>query len=211
MILFDLAGTEAHPVYQEMAIANGDRHYDFLRSIVLASVATSKPFLSHYLIKALNFHAIACLHTSAGQYRPCDVAVGPYTPPSFYRVHDLMDDFINSANVSMTSTATDPVALSAFVLWRLNVIHPFINGNGRTARACSYYVLCVAAGGWLPGSPILPELITQNRSEYVDALRHADASAASGAFDLTFLHSFLIRLLNQQLAATVPANPSASS
>ncbi len=205
MILFELARSEAHPAYEEMAIANGDRHYDFLRSIVLAATATKKPFLSHYLIQALNFHAIVCLHTSAGQYRPCKVVVGTYEPPDFYRVHDLMDDFINTSNVMLGAEAQDPVALAAYVLWRLNLIHPFINGNGRTARASSYYVLCIAAGGWLPGAPILPELLTQNREEYVAALRHADSSVATGTLDLVPLHSLLGRLLQQQLSSTSPA------
>lgn len=40
MILYELSNSEAHPVYQEMAIANGNRQYDFLRSIVLAAVNT---------------------------------------------------------------------------------------------------------------------------------------------------------------------------
>ena len=45
-------------------IANGNRHYDFLRSIVAASLETQRPFLSEYLIRALNFQAIACLHAA---------------------------------------------------------------------------------------------------------------------------------------------------
>jgi hypothetical protein len=65
--------------------------------------------------------------------------------------------------------------LAWMALWRLNYI-PFINGNGRTARAASYFVLCCKAGGWLPGNPILPELLRQNRPAYVAALQKADAS-----------------------------------
>ena len=189
-----------------MAIANGDRQYDFLRSIVLASVKSDKPFLSHHLVKALNFQAITCLHTNAGEYRPWFVTVGNHKPPEHFRVPDLMDDFINTVNVSIANA--DPVALAAYVLWRLNFIHPFNNGNGRTARAASYYVLCVKSGGWLPGSPILPELLVQNRSIYVQALQAADASLGTGQLDLTQLHALLSQLLKQQLVSTQtpPAN-----
>src|SRR5690606_15364686 len=95
----------------------------------------------------------------------------------------------------------DPVALAAFVLWRLNHIHPFINGNGRTARVSAYYVLCVRTGGWLPGQQILPELIRANRPEYVAALKAADAALAAGQLDLGPLHALLTRLLNEQLAS----------
>jgi Fic family protein len=65
-----------------------------------------------------------------------------------------MDDSVNQVNLWWQSA--DPVALATFVLWRLNNIHPFINGNGRTARAATYFVLCVKAGGWLQGTTILP-------------------------------------------------------
>ena len=69
----------------------------------------------------------------------------------------------------------DALTLAAYCLWRLNHIHPFINGNGRTARALCYYVVCVKFGGPLPGAPILPELIRQNRDAYVRLLRSIDA------------------------------------
>lgn len=197
MILFDLTGNENHPAYQDMEISNGNRQYDFLRSVVLASVQIAGPFLSHALIKALNHHAITCLHISAGDYRPCAVHVGDHDPPEFYRVEGLMDDFVNRVN--RYGEAMDPVALAAFVLWRINFIHPFINGNGRTARAACYLVLCVKLGGWLPGETILPELLRRERDAYVVALREVDAAFARGTADLSALHELLERLLREQL------------
>ncbi|MDQ8050864.1 Fic family protein [Luteibacter sp.] len=208
MILFELTGSETNTVYQEMAVANGLRQYDFLKSVVEASVAIGRPFLSQAVIKALNFHAITCLHTNAGEYRPCPVIVGKHQPPEHYRVQALMDDFVNVVNRNWE--ATDPVVLAAFVLWQLNFIHPFINGNGRTARAACYFVLCLKTGHWLPGQTILPELIKQNRVEYVTALEHADTSArATGQADLAPLHALLTRLIDEQLQSHQPAGEDA--
>lgn len=198
MILFELTGTEDHPIYQELEAANGARQYDFLRSIVMAALGAKRTFLSQQVLKALNYQAIACLHTNPGEFRPCPVYVGEYTPPEHYRVQALMDDFVNQVN-SVWHHA-DPVQLAAFVLWRLNNIHPFINGNGRTARAACYFVLCVKAGGWLPGETILPELLRQNREEYVAALKVADAGPKDEAnHSMTPLHELISRLLDQQL------------
>lgn len=208
MILFEITGTEQHPSYQELEIANGNRQYDFLRSVVTASLAMGRPFLSAHIIKALNFQAITCLHTNSGEYRPCKVQVGDYHPPDHYRVEALMEDFINQVN--RLWELTDPVVLAAFVLWKLNHIHPFINGNGRTARAASYFVLCVKAGQWLPGTTILPELLRRNRPAYVEALRAVDNSIAGGTLDLAPLHTLLATLLEQQLngaATEVPVDP----
>ena len=109
-----------------------------------------------------------------------------------------MDDFINSVNRGWEKT--DPVALATFVLWRLNYIHPFINGNGRTARAAAYFVLCVAAGTWLPGDTILPERLRQDRDNYVEALKRADSQyEETGQPDLGPLHALVSAHLDQQL------------
>ena len=106
----------------------------------------------------------------------------------------------------------DPVALATYVLWRLNYIHPFINGNGRTARAAAYYVLCVAAGNWLPGDTILPELLRQNRDEYVEALKVADLNfEEAGEPDLRPLHAIVSRLLSSQLGVEEPVSDSDSA
>lgn len=201
MILHELVGTEAHPIYQELQISNGARQYDFLRSAIGASLALGRDFLSTSVIKALNFHAITCLHVSAGEFRPCLVKVGEdptaYYPPEHYLVQARMDEFVNVVNRRWDSV--DEVTLAAYVLWQLNLIHPFINGNGRTARACCHYVLCLRFKSWLPGKSILPELITHNRPEYVAALKVADAG------DLSALHALLSRLLEEQLKSAEPA------
>jgi Fic family protein len=206
VILFELVGTEDHPVYEELEISNGNRQYDFLRSVVLASLKVGKPFLSQHVIKALNFQAITCLHTNAGEYRPCPVIVGDYEPPAHYRVTALMDDFVNTVNRIWDTT--DGVVLAAYVLWRLNAIHPFINGNGRTARAAAYFVLCLKAGGWIQGEPILPELLKAHRPEYVAALKAADQSYQAGNLDLSALHALLTRLLETQTQAVPNDQPA---
>jgi Fic family protein len=198
VILIDLMGTEADPVYQALQISNVARQYDFLRSIVLASIDSDRKFLSQHIIKALNFHAITCLHANAGEYRPWFVEVGDYTPPPHFKVQALMDDFVNLVNSRWE--AADPVWLAAFVLWRLNHIHPFINGNGRTARAICYFVLCVKSGGWLVGDVTLPELLVDRRSDYVLALKQVDLSTLAGHIDLAPLQALLSELLTQQFA-----------
>lgn len=206
MILFEITGAENNPIYQELEVSNGIRQYDFLRSIVAASMAVKRPFLSEHILKALNFQAITCLHTNAGEYRPCEVTVGEYSPPAHYRVEALMEDFVNQVNRSWESF--DPVVLAALVLWGLNSIHPFINGNGRTARAACYFVLCIRLGQWLPGTVILPELIRRERDAYVVALKAVDESAKAGALDLTALHKLLVTLLQEQLQSANPPPPA---
>lgn len=205
MILFELTGNESHPAYQELEIANAERHYSFLQSIVTTSISVDRPFISKTVLKALNYHAIACLHTNAGEFRPCEVSVGAYSPPSAFQVNALMDDFVNFVN-RIWQTA-DPIFLAAYVLWRLNHIHPFINGNGRTARAACYFVICVSNGGLLPGTQILPTLLKKNRPKLVASLQAADSSIVGGGeIDLSELHGLISELLQEQLSTAKSAD-----
>lgn len=215
MIIFELVGREDNPVYQALEVSNGNRQYDFLNSIIVASLAMGRPLLSQHVIKAFNFQAITCLHTNPGEYRPCPVEVGAHKPPEHYRVPALMDDFVNVVNRNWDQT--DSVFLATYVLWRLNNIHPFINGNGRTARAACYFALCLKSGGLLRGNIILPELIRQNRDEHIEALQVAhDSFAQTGEPNLAPLHAIVTRLIDQQMqsagiaADSVAANPSSA-
>lgn len=204
MFVFELVGQEDHPVYQKLAVENLDRQYSFLQSIVEASLGLGQPMLSIEIIKALNYHAISCLHFSPGEFRPCPVKVGDFDPPPHFQVPALMQMFTNQVNRAWESA--DAVELAAFVLWRLNNIHPFVNGNGRTARVAAYFVVCVKAGGWLPGEKLLPERIRERRPDYVAALQVADSTG-----DLKPLHALLSELLDQQMEEAEAAAKAAET
>ena len=203
MILYELFGDEQHPAYRQLSTDNLRRQYDFLRSIVNTVLSIDHTMISTSLITALNYHAISCLHVNAGEYRPCPVTVGAHHPPDHYRVPEMMDSFINEVNRFWDSR--DALVLAAYCLWRLNYIHPFINGNGRTARALCYFVVCVKAGGWLPGQSILPELIRQDHDEYVSLLRSTDNDFRNGRLEyLDGLYTFVSNLLRKQLQSIQP-------
>lgn len=197
MYVFDLVGgDEEDPIYQSLAIDSLGRQYDFLKSIVKTSLSLKRDMLSLEVILSLNHHVISCLHATAGQLRPCGVSVGKHTPPPYYQVPPLMNMFIDEVNRKWQSA--DPIFLATYVLWRLNHIHPFVNGNGRTARAACYFILCLKFDRWLEGKPNLPELIRRDRPEYVAALEHATDTYEQGKIDLSILHSLLERLLDEQ-------------
>jgi Fic family protein len=92
-----------------------------------------------------------------------------------------------------------PTMLASYGLWRLNWIHPFIEGNGRTARAVCYYLLCVRSGALLGGKKIVPERIREDRGPYVAALRAADQAWNQGHYDLSAMEAYLARLVEDQL------------
>src|SRR5262245_20714875 len=87
----------------------------------------------------------------------------------------------------------------AYLMWRLNWIHPFADGNGRTARMTSYVVMSIRIGRVLPGAPTIPEQIVENRKAYFDALDAADQACAKGHADVAKMEELLSALLANQL------------
>lgn len=173
MNLYEWVGkSESHPVYQKLAASSVLRQYHFLDSVIVAALEARWPKVSNTLICALNHHAITCLHTHAGQFRPWQVTVENRDTPLFYLVPDLMDEMVSEINRYWDQV--DDLLLGAYALWRLNWIHPFINGNGRTARALCYYLICVKNGGFPTDRRAnLPALIGSHYEDYLNAIREA--------------------------------------
>ena len=76
-------------------------------------------------------------------------------------------------------------------MWRLNWIHPFDDGNGRTSRIVSYVVLMIRSGFILPGTPAIPDQIVLDRSGYFRALDEADAACREGLIDVSTMEGLL--------------------
>ena len=91
------------------------------------------------------------------------------------------------------------IHLASYLMWRVNWIHPFENGNGRTSRAISYVVLCIRLGFLLPGDNTIPDQITDDKKDYYAALDEADARWTDGKLDVSKMEELLEALLGRQL------------
>lgn len=154
-----------------------------------------------YSLWALNYAAVANISQFGGRYREEPIYVGNHCPPHFKDVPNLMDRFFSLIHENWT-LLEHPTYLAAYALWRLNWIHPFVEGNGRTARAACYYLICMKHGQLLGGRKIVPERIRENRQPYYAALQAADRAWDQGQFDVKELASYLADLLKAQLSET---------
>mmetsp|Transcript_30288 Transcript_30288/g.65489 ORF Transcript_30288/g.65489 Transcript_30288/m.65489 type:complete len:574 (+) Transcript_30288:454-2175(+) len=68
--------------------------------------------------------------------------MGP-AAPNLPRLTLALCDFIN-ASLADKSDAWTPDAIAAAVLWGVGFLHPFRDGNGRTARAVAFFILATA-------------------------------------------------------------------
>jgi fido (protein-threonine AMPylation protein) len=124
------------------------------------------------------------------------------------RALDVMNGLLAESRAEGTNEehrAALVVRSAAFALWRFNWIHPFAGGNGRTARALAYLVLCIDYGAPIPGRPSMPTLIARRRKAYEAALRAADAADLEGREDLAAMVKLLSATIIEQLRHAVLA------
>jgi Fic family protein len=180
--------------------ANALEQTDQVQKLIMSYVADGREFkLRPSTILTLQRTALNGISQYAGLWRPAEIHIGEsrHEPPGAHLVPELIEDMCEYVNQNLGKAS--PVHLAAYIMWRLNWIHPFTDGNGRTARAVSYLTLSVATGMILPGSKTIPEQIIANRNPYYAALESADAAWAKDQTDVSTLEKLLSDMLAAQL------------
>lgn len=158
----------------KLEAANGLRQAERVRQYVM-EVLDGRPFrLRLPMILDLNRCAIEGLDAYAGNFRPgvVEISESAHQPPEYFRVPTFVDDLCEYVNENWGTASA--VHLSSMVMWRMNWIHPFTDGNGRTSRAVSYLVLCAHTRLLLAGPETIPEQIVARKAPYYAALEAAD-------------------------------------
>jgi Fic family protein len=108
-----------------------------------------------------------------GRFRPGDVTVGGYRPPKYHEVPALMEQYCRWLREFKLSSLLEtlPVILAAHVYFEM--IHPFMNGNGRTGRMIEYFLL-LKTGLPLTAGHILSNHYNQTRDNYYHYLSRVD-------------------------------------
>lgn len=188
---------EGRVLYNRVQERNLARQYDLLINCIEVGVVQGVRAFDKYLLWSLNASAVANISQFGGQFREEPVYLKNHRPPHFEKVSHLMDQFIST--VQENWYIWSEYTLASYVLWRLNWIHPFIEGNGRTARAACYYTLCAKFGGLPGGSIILPERIRHDRGPYYEALSEADQEWHGGELKFPKMEAYIARLFDEQV------------
>lgn len=185
----------------ENAIAQFDMVLDLIDEAVRG---TGRFRLRPSRITDLHRIAMDGVHPLAGVFRhsPVSIAGSLHTPPREYLVSGLIEEMCDWIQDHWSAPA---IQLCAYVMWRLNWIHPFADGNGRTARAVAYLVLCARSGFALPGKHTIPEQIAENRPPYYAALEKIGSSIDANNPDLSVMEELLSVALQAQLDSAFTA------
>lgn len=170
-------------------------HYDAVGW--MRDLADAAAPLGEATICELHRRIVACSQPAiAGSYSrlPRRTAGSPVVFPNPMNVPTLMADF----GRQLASLNPDPA--NAFAAhFRLTAIHPFADGNGRTARLLMNLVLI--RGGYPPVA-VRPE----DRKGYLDALEGGSLAEDTSDFD-TFMHRRLLETLERYVAVVREALP----
>jgi len=167
----------------------------------VADYVSSQGIITEGLIREIHRRLVDNVRGNSaqpGQYRTIQNYVANsltrkviYTPPTAYEVPILMAELVEWIQNEQTIPA---VLLSGIAQFQLVHIHPFLDGNGRTARLLS--TLCLYRSGYdFKRLFTVSEYYDRNRQDYYNAIQ----SVRSNNMDMTGWLEYFCKALETQM------------
>lgn len=117
-----------------------------------------------------------------------------YMPPDCNRIEQLMEEFCAFANRKDDGEFVHPILKGIILHFLIGYIHPFADGNGRTARAIFYWYL-VSKGYWLVEYMSISKVILDAPAQYSRAYLHTEFDNN----DLTYFLQYNLNCMERAL------------
>jgi Fic family protein len=96
-----------------------------------------------------------------------------YTPPSFQEIPEFVESLCDFFNNDNPRTFIHPIIRGIIVHFMLAFMHPFVDGNGRTARALFYWYM-LKEGYKLTEYMSISRVIAKSKTNYEKAFRYVE-------------------------------------
>lgn len=113
-----------------------------------------------------------------------------FHPPPYVEIKDLVDDLIDFFNSDDQEKFIHPIVKGIIIHFMIGYIHPFSDGNGRTARALFYWYL-LKNGYWLTEYLSISRLILRSKTQYARAYLYTETDEN----DLTYFIKYNLRTM----------------
>lgn len=118
-----------------------------------------------------------------------------YTPPNSEKIDALIKQFILIANDKNNQDGfIHPILKGIMLHFLVGYIHPFVDGNGRTARALFYWYL-IKKGYWLIEYMSVSRIILKAKAQYARAYLHTEYDDN----DLTYFFIYNLKCIAEAL------------
>jgi Fic family protein len=111
-----------------------------------------------------------------------------HTPPSHTVLPDALNWLYRFFNEELEEEFIHPIIRAGIIHFMIGYLHPFADGNGRTARALMYWYL-LRKGYWLTEYLSISRVILRSKRQYEMAYLHSEHDNA----DLTYFVRYLLR------------------
>ena len=118
-----------------------------------------------------------------------------HTPPEYTEIPQLIQELITFFNTNI-HPFIHPLIKACILHFMIGFIHPFVDGNGRTARALFYWYL-LKEGYWLTEYLSISSMIKQSKGQYEKAYLYTEADD----YDLTYFLTYQFKVLHKAYEA----------
>jgi Fic family protein len=115
-----------------------------------------------------------------------------YSPPPATELPERLETLCDFANGQKIGVFLHPVVRSIIVHFWLAFDHPFVDGNGRTARALFYWSM-LAQNYWLAEYVTISRILTASRADYNYSFLYTETDSN----DLTYFLMYQLKVLMQ--------------
>lgn len=96
-----------------------------------------------------------------------------HSPPDYNEIEDLIKELCTFFNSDTSDPFIHPIVKGCIIHFLIGFIHPFVDGNGRTARALFYWYL-LKKGYWLTEYMSISRLILRSKEQYARAFLYTE-------------------------------------
>lgn len=115
-----------------------------------------------------------------------------HTPPPAQDVPEFVDEVCRFFNGGEQTLFIHPIIRAVVLHFMIAYVHPFVDGNGRTARALFYWYM-LRNGYWLMEYMPISRIIGKSKKMYEKAFLHSEADGN----DIGYFISYNLRVLEQ--------------
>lgn len=146
----------------------------------------------------LQIHALMTSDTldnndDAGRFRVNDEVVVAdgitnevvHTPPAHDEIDGFVDDLCEFFNNKDQSAFIHPIIRGIIIHFMIAYMHPFVDGNGRTARAMFYWYM-IKEGYWLIEYLSISRIISKTKKKYEKAYLYSESDNNDIGYFITY-------------------------